>query len=96
MGRDPILASYPTRIASSVAAVTLAAANVDRMKAYIFNDSTAYLYVKYGSGASSTDFTTRVSPGGTHEAAAYNGIITGAWAAATAGEAAQVTEMISR
>lgn len=82
------------RVASSVAAITLKEANVDRTKVYIFNDATSYLYVKYGSGASSTDFTARVPPGGAHEAVAYNGIITGAWAAATAGEAAQVTEMV--
>lgn len=72
---------------------TLLVANTDRKAFSIFNNSTAILYVKLGSGASSTDFSFRIVPQGYYESGffAYTGIITGTWASNQSGEA-QITE----
>jgi len=54
--------STVSRVTASATAVTLAAANSIRVGLIIYNDSTEDLYVKFGSSASSTDFTYFVSP----------------------------------
>ena len=46
----------------------------------IFNDSTSILYLKYGAGASSTSFTTKVLAGGFYTDSAYVGAVNGCWA----------------
>lgn len=96
MPNEVIRARSPVRVGASASAVTLLAADSARAGATIFNDATAYLYVKHGSGASSTDYTMRVAPGAAYTLPepAYIGLITGIWAAALAGEGAQVTEAI--
>ena len=83
------------RVPASVAAVTLAVANFHRGGVIIHNDSTAVLFVKLGSGASSTDFTYRLATQASLEHRAgrvYRGPITGAWESATG--FAQVTELL--
>lgn len=83
-----------TRVASSATVVTLAAANSARAQLIINNASTAILYVKFGSGASSTLFTVQVPPSGYYElpvGAIYSGIVTGVWASVNG--AAMVTEL---
>lgn len=81
-----------SRVASSATVVTLAARNGGRRTLSIFNESTAILYLKYGSAASLTDYTVQVSAGAFYETPqpGYRGIVTGIWASANG--FAQVTE----
>ena len=51
-----------TRIPSSITNVTLLSTNAFRKGLLIYNDSSAYQYVKLGVGASTTDFTVRLTP----------------------------------
>ena len=51
--------STVTQVPSSNSVVTLQAATTGRMGLAIFNDSTSVLYVKQGSGASSTNYTVK-------------------------------------
>lgn len=78
-----------TSVSDSDTVQTLLAANTDRKGFSIFNDSTAILYVKLGTGASSTDFSFRITPQGYYESGvlAYRGIITGTWASNASGAA---------
>jgi len=82
-----------TSVASSTSAVTLAAANANRRRLIIYNDSTAVLYVKQGSGASPTDYTFPVPSNAIVQwepPEVWTGILTGAWASANG--QARVTE----
>lgn len=84
-------------VSGSASSVTLQASNVDRKGLVIVNDSTAILYVKFGSSASPTSFTYVLGGNATGTStlelpqAAYTGIVTGIWASATG--AARVTEL---
>lgn len=82
-----------TNVASSASSVTLLAANTSRRGATIFNDSTAVLYVKFGTTASTSSFTYKVAAGGTLELPVpiYRGRIDGIWSAANGN--ARITEM---
>lgn len=83
------------RVVSAITPLTLSAANFHRMGLIIHNDSTSVLYVKFGSGASATDFTHRMTAQASLEhrsGRVYRGIITGIWE--TADGAAQVTELL--
>jgi len=81
-------------VGDSVAAVTLKALNGARLGLFVYNNSGAVLYLKYGSAASPTDFTVKIGPDGFWEMPkpTYTGIVTGAWAS-DAGGAALVTEL---
>lgn len=82
-----------TRVAAATNSVELKAANRNRRGITIFNESTAYLYIKCGQAATTTDYTVRVDPNGYANFRGnpiYVGLITGTWSAATG--AAQVTE----
>lgn len=73
-------------VAGSASSVTLIASNASRLGVVIFNDSSAILYVKFGSAASATSFTYKVNPYVTlelNQIRQYSGIITGIWASAT-------------
>lgn len=78
-----------TSVAASVTAVTLFAADPaglrNAMNRMIHNDSTATLYIKYGASASTSDYSVKIPADGYFEfpAPAYDGLVTGAWAAAT-------------
>ena len=83
-----------TRVAASASVVTLLAANTNRRRVIIYNDSTGVLLVKLGSAASATSFTHRLNAGDEYESPTdwvYTGIVTGIWDSATG--AAQVTEI---
>jgi hypothetical protein len=83
-----------SRVSASATAVTLAAAQTIRVGLIVYNDSTSDLYLKFGSSASTTDFTYFIPAGGTWESVngvSYTGIVTGIWTTATG--AAQVTEL---
>lgn len=48
--------------ADSVSSVTLLSENAYRLGASIYNDSSAYLYIKAGTTASATSYTIKMSP----------------------------------
>lgn len=73
-------------VAASTDSQTLLTALESRKGAIIFNDSSAVLYMKFGTGASSTSHTYAIPAGLAYEFAGdepYDGIVTGAWASAT-------------
>lgn len=85
--------SAVTRVTSSTSATTLLAANANRLKWAVFNDSAAILKLKCGASPTSTSFTFEVPPAYLYEEPAglnYTGIITGLWVSADG--AANVTE----
>lgn len=85
-GGGGVAVNTVTAVPSSATAVTLAASNAARRSLSIFNDSSANLYVKHGSGASISgpSFTTKVLAGQFYELSnpIYTGIVTGIWASA--------------
>jgi hypothetical protein len=85
-------ASTTSSVNASVSSTTVLASNSSRRGATVYNDSTAILYLKLGSGSSSTSFAVRMSGGGYYEVPfGYTGIITGTWSSATG--SARVTEL---
>lgn len=78
-------------VSGSASSVTLQGSNAARLAVEVYNDSSAVLYVKYGSVASSTSFTKQLQAGESFREELYTGIITGIWASATG--AARVTEL---
>lgn len=88
----PAASSTTSSVAGSATTVTILAANGGRRGATVFNDSTAALYLKLGSGASTSDFTVNMAENGYFEVPFnYTGILTGVWASATGN--ARVTEL---
>jgi hypothetical protein len=67
----------------SAAAASLFASNVAARGRYVFNDSTAVLYLKFGTVASSTSHTVQIAAGGYYEfpIPLYTGAVTGRWSA---------------
>lgn len=60
--------SVTTSVAGSITSVTLLASNVNRLGATIYNDiSAGFVYIKFGTTASSTDFTIKLYPMGYFE-----------------------------
>lgn len=82
-----------TSVSASATTVTVLAANTARRGAYVFNDSTAVLYLKLGATASTTSHTVQVPAYGLYELPlpVYTGVIDGLWATATG--SARVTEV---
>ena len=83
-----------SNVTSTISSTTLLAANANRLGAFIYNDSTAILYVAYAGTATTTAYTTQVPSQALFELPTspdYTGIITGVWAAANG--AARVTEL---
>lgn len=80
-----------TSVGASVTTVTLLAANTTRVSSSVFNDSASAIYIKAGAGASTTDFSVKVLPGGYFETpAGYRGQLTAVWDTAVGN--ARVTE----
>lgn len=84
-----------TELTSSATVITLQAANDNRKQWAIYNLADKDLYLKWGSGASLTDFTVIVPYRGYYELPlpTYLGIITGIWGTAPTGKA-YATELI--
>lgn len=81
-----------SNVSGSASSVTVLAANTSRLGATIYNDSTAVLYLKFGTTASTTSFTVKLQPDDYYEVPfGYTGTIDGIWASATG--AARVTEL---
>lgn len=89
----PSTTGTSTNVADSNANQTLLAANVARLGATIYNDSTEILYLKLGATASLTSFTARLIPNAYYEIPfRYTGIIDGIWANNSTGNA-RITEL---
>lgn len=81
-----------TSVAASATSVTLLALNTSRRDSSIYNDSSADLYIKLGTTASTTSFTVKLGAGEYYEVAfAYTGRIDGIWSSATG--SARITEL---
>ena len=79
-------------VAGNASSVSLLAANAARLGATIYNDSTANLYVRLGSTASSSNFTIKLAPNDYYEVPFnYTGAINGIWDSATGN--ARITEL---
>ena len=78
---------------ASTSAVTIAAPDLLRRGLILWNDSTATCYVKFGSAASNTSFTWRLTTQSGYELPipVYIGEITAVWESATG--SMQVTEL---
>lgn len=83
-----------TSVDASASSVTVLAANPNRLGAVITNASTATLYLKFGSSASATSWTFKLSPDAVliiNSTLLYTGVLDGAWSAANG--KAYVTEL---
>jgi len=81
-----------SNVAASATSVTLLAANAGRKGATIQNDSSAILYVKFGTTASTTSYTIQMAANSYYEVPfAYTGRMDGIWASATGN--ARITEL---
>jgi hypothetical protein len=85
--------SSVTSVSDTNSSTTLKAANSARKQIIIQNTSSAVLYIKYGTTASSTDFTVSLSQGDTLIEDRYTGRIDGIWATDPNDGAAKVTEI---
>jgi hypothetical protein len=84
--------STVTSIGAAVSDTSLLIANPSRLMAAIFNDSIANLYLKLGTGASTTSFTILIARNGYYEIPyGYSGAINGYWSTATG--YARITEL---
>lgn len=80
-----------TSVSGTTTSTTIVASNANRLSYSVFNNSSASLYLRKGSGAaSSSDFSVKLLPGGYYENDEYTGDIKGIWD--TANGAALVTE----
>lgn len=92
VARTPLAANTPVRVPAATASGPLMAANANRRALKLYNESTAILYVKDGSAASTIDYSVQIGAGGYYEwpVPIYQGVVTGLWVAANG--AAQITE----
>lgn len=82
-----------TSVPSATSDTLLLAANPGRQGTYIFNDSTATLYLKCGSGASTSSYTIQLlTMTGWQIPFGFTGQINGIWASANGN--ARVTEFL--
>lgn len=91
----PARAATTSSVTASTSSVVLFAARPDRAASgrIVFNESTATLYLKYGTAASLTSYTVQIAAGGYLEFPhpLYDGAVEGVWAAANG--AARCTEV---
>lgn len=84
-----------TQVSDSATSGTILASNANRIGATITNDSSAVLYLAYGTGpATTTDYSVTLQPSGSTLVvpAGYTGIIVGIWASDPNDGGARVTE----
>ena len=88
-------AASVARVSASTSSTTLLAANANRRRVIIYNESaSATLRIKLGATASATSYSLLLGPGDTYESPTdwvYTGVVDGIWSAASG--AAQVTEI---
>jgi hypothetical protein len=83
-----------TNVNGNASSVSLLASNSSRKGAMFFNDSTAVLYLKFGTTASTTSYTVQIPSNGYYEMPGpkiYSGAIDGIWSAANG--AVRITEL---
>jgi len=83
-----------SNVSGSASSVSVLASNASRKGATFYNDSTASLYLKFGTTASTSSFTVLMQPGAYYElptTAVYTGALDGIWSAANG--AVRVTEL---
>jgi hypothetical protein len=93
VGSDTASTAALSNVSGTASNTTMLAANANRKRVVIVNDSTATLYLKFGATASATSFTYLLYGGDTYESPSnpiYTGQIDGIWSSATG--AARVTE----
>lgn len=81
-------------VASSATTVVLSAANPNRKGWYVFNDSTAILYLAFAATASLSSYTVQIPANTFYEMPpepVYTGTISGIWSAANGN--ARITEL---
>jgi hypothetical protein len=84
--------STRTSVAAATSTTTVLAANANRLTALFYNNSSDNLFLALGSGATTTNFTVRISKDGFWELPLkYTGIITGVWSGTNG--AVRVTEL---
>lgn len=83
----PSVTATITTAADAATSATLLSSDVTRKGFIIANDSTQGLYLKYGTTASSTDWTVYVPAGATWEERNYSGRVDGIWVADASGNA---------
>ena len=84
-----------SQVADSASSVTILASNANRLGATITNDSSAVLYLAYGTGpATTTDYSVTLQPSGSTLVVpgGFTGIIVGIWASDPGDGGARVTE----
>lgn len=84
--------STTSSVASSATSVELLALNTSRVEGVITNESTAILYVKLGTGATTTDYSISISPNETLVIDKYSGVVHGIWSAVNGN--ARITETV--
>lgn len=72
-------AATTANVASSAANVTVLAANANRVRAWLYNDSSQSVNIKYGAAASASSFTKRMLPQEFFVVEGYVGQIDGIW-----------------
>jgi hypothetical protein len=89
----PAPTAISTNVSASVSSVVLLSSNSNRLGATVWNDSTtATLYLKLGTTASTSSYTVQVFPSGYYEVPfGYIGEIDGIWSAAVG--AARISEL---
>jgi hypothetical protein len=82
-----------SNVASSATNVTLLSLNTSRRGALFFNDSNQALFLKFGTTASTTSFTVKISAGGYYEfpQPIYTGQVDGIWSSANG--SVRITEL---
>lgn len=83
--------SAVSSVSGSASSVQLLAANSDRLEAIITNDSTATMYLKLGTTASTTSYTVKLGTDETYITDKYTGRIDAIWSSASG--AARITEI---
>jgi hypothetical protein len=78
----PTTTATITNVSVGTSVVTLSASNASKTRVVIYNE-TGTLFVKYGTGASASSYTTRLTANTIHEISGYAGIVTGIKAAGT-------------
>jgi hypothetical protein len=82
---DPLALYWLAKnVTAAVADTTLLATNKLRIGASFYNDSTSACYLKFGTGASATSFTVKMSAGSLYEifTKSYNGQVNCYWVSA--------------
>jgi hypothetical protein len=93
VGMAPVTTSTITSVAASTSSTTILASNTARRNFYVYNDSTATMYLAFAATASTTSYTFQLAPqqGYTLDSILYNGALSAVWSSATGN--ARITEL---